>query len=635
MTQYSERLKDIAVVHLKTEGFDKLTLKQKQLAYHLSEAGLWGKFITLDQNAECNIEFIGNLISLYSKLDNLSELSKKVHESLFILFAHNGIYHSTTGKKIELPLSIEDFDNVKELSEVKIIKKIWFESNLAQYQKVQAGDVDIIKESGGNFYKNLTLDEVQKYRKENYEQIEGDEIPPFGFNERLVKEGNDIISEVICLNGLYGNYIAKIIESLTKALYFTENDQQYKSINSLIKFYETGNAKDFDTHCVEWVKDKDGDIYFINGLIESYDDPLSIGCTFESIVAFKNPLQTEKVNKIIDNIQWFENNLPFDKKFKKEKALGLSASSINVISMAGSTSPTLPLGINLPNSDWIRKKHGSKSVNLENVSSSRSAYEIDLIKELYLEKYKDVLTKYSNLTNSLHTDLHEIAGHGSGKLLEGVSTDVIGMYYSVIEETRADLVALYFMADEKMKDFGILDNDVNVKEAALAQYVTYLTNGSMSQLRRVNVGDELTQAHLRNRQLIALWVLENSDKDKVSMINKNGKHYIEINDVDYVKEMFGKLLSKIQEIKSTGNFNEAKFLVEKYGTKTNEVIHKEIINRIEKLNMPQLVCFNTPILKQFDNDVIIEQSENFFEQQIDLFKNYNISKYQNVIKLRK
>lgn len=625
MEKYSERFNDIVILQLDTEGFEKLSENQKKLAHHLSNAGLWGRFISIDQASQHNIPLFNNLIELHEKLEHKHPLHKQIHDSLFILFAHNGIYHSTSGEKLVLPLDLQLLDSYKdnEPEIIENIKNIWFSNSVSQFRTVQTENVDVIKESGGNFYKNLTTEEVKKYRQENYPKVEGDEVPPFGFNERLVKnEDGNISREIISENGLYGQYVKHIIQHLNHALEFAENERQYESINTLVEFYKTGDAVDFDKHCVAWSQDKDSDIYFINGLIESYEDPLGIGCTFESIVAFKNPLQTAKVNKIIDNIQWFEDNLPFKKDFKKDKAVGLSASSINVISMAGDTSPTLPLGINLPNSDWIRKKHGSKSVSLANVSSSRSSYEVPLREAFFLKKYHTALEKYNNMTNNLHTDLHEIAGHGSGKTLDGVNTEVLGVYYSIIEETRADLVALYYMADEKLKDFGVYDEDVDVKQAALAQYVSYLTNGAISQLRRVELGNDLTQAHFRNRQLIALWVLDNADTNKVRMIEENGMHYVEVSDIEHVKEMFGKLLEKIQTIKSTGDLEAAKQLVIKYGTKVNQEIHNGVIERIKKLDMPKVVGFITPVLVEKENTVVIEQADNFFEQQIKLYKSH-------------
>ena len=633
--KYSERMNDIAIVQLDTSGFENLSEKQKKLTFHLAQAGLWGRFISIDQGSVHNIPLFENLINLYEKLDDSHELKKMVHESLFMMFTHVGIYHNMSGEILKLPLEplvLKKYSD--EYLEISEINQIWFDTQLPQFRTVQNDSDNVVKLSGGNFYSNLTTEEVTNFRNENYPKHTDDEIPPYGFNQRLVKENNHIIAQTISAEGLYSKYVNNIIENLEYALEYTENENQHESIKTLIQFYKTGDAKDFDTHCVAWTKDRDSSIYFVNGLIESYEDPLGIGCTFESIVAFKNPLQTKKVNNIINNIQWFENNLPFDQQFKKDKAVGLSASSINVISMAGDAAPSLPLGINLPNSDWIRKKHGSKSVNLANVASSRSSYEVPLREALYLPKYHQALEQYNNITNSLHTDLHEIAGHGSGKLLPNVNTDTLGVYYSTIEETRADLVALYYMADPKLKEFNIYDDDVNVEQAALAQYVSYLTNGAFGQLRRVELGNDLTQAHFRNRQLISLWVLQNSDSSKVSLSVHDGLHYVEVHDINYVRNQFGKLLSEIQRIKSTGDLNAAKDIVMTYGTKVNQDLHAECLDRINKLNMPKVMGFITPMLIEKDNHIELHQHDNFFEQQLTLHKHYFHPKHKLQMKLK-
>jgi dipeptidyl-peptidase III len=625
---YSERLNDIAILQLNTDGFDKLEMKQKNLTYHLAQAGLYGKFISLDQGSRYNISLFDALISLYEKVDNSNEnetLKKQLHDSLFTLFAHNGMYHSMSGERLALPLDIQDLQIMKdtEAELVQIITSILFEEEIQAFRTVQKDDVDVVALSGGNFYENLTTEEVLNFRNSAYPQTESDEVPPYGFNEKIIKHQNGQIErQIISENGLYAKYIKKIIESLEKALEFSENEKQHLAISSLIDFYHSGDAKDFDKHCVAWTDDQSSNIYFINGLIESYEDPLGIGCTFESVVAFKNPIQTAKVEKIIENIQWFEDNSPINQAFKKEKATGLSASSVTVVSMAGDTSPTLPLGVNLPNSDWIRSKHGSKSVNLANVASSRSSHEVQLRQALYLDEYQDVIAQYGNMTNSLHTDLHEIAGHGSGKILEGVNTDSLGAYYSTIEEARADLVALYYMADEKLKEFGVYDNEVDVAKATLAQYITYLTNGAISQLRRVKLGNDLTQAHFRNRQLIALWTLKHADSEKVKMIEKDGKHYIQVMDIEHVRNLFGQLLAEIQRIKSEGDFEAAKNIVMTYGTTVNQTIHQEVLARIEKLNLPNVVGFITPMLVKESDNVVIKQAQDFFKQQLELYKQY-------------
>lgn len=626
MNTYFERFKDIAVVELNTNGFDNLTDQQKRLAYHLSQAGLWGRFISLDQDSEHNIPLFNALISIYNNADDTTVLKQQVKDTLFVLFAHNGIYHNTTGYILPLSLEEEVLETYRTIDSTAVdtIKNILFSNALPVYRTVQAdiddngNPVDIVQVSGANFYQGLTVDEVKAYREQNYPKHSNDEVPPYGFNERLVKTEQGVERQVVSENGLYGEYITQIIHHLSNALEYTENDAQHESIRTLIEFYRSGDAKDFDTHCVAWTKDTESDVYFINGLIEAYKDPLGIGCNFESIVAFKNPLQTAKVNKTIENIQWFEDNMPFDDRFKKEKAQGLSASSITVVSMAGDTSPSLPLGINLPNSDWIRAKHGSKSVNLENVSSSRSISEAVLRNELYLPQYQDMIERYGTMAASLHTDLHEIAGHGSGRVLDGYNTEDIGAYYSTIEECRADLVALYFIANPKLKEFGVFDSDVVVEEAAQAEYVSYLTNGAFGQLRRIDLGKDLTQAHFRNRQLISNWVLEHADTDKIALVERDGKSYIQINDIYHAQNLFGQLLSKIQEIKSTANFEAARDLVLTYGTKVNQDLHKRFLERINALDLARVLCFNTPILVELDNDIVIEQPTSFFEQQMQL-----------------
>lgn len=625
---YSERLNDIAIAKLDTAGFSDMDLRKKKLAYHLSEAGMWGKVISLHQVSQYNIRLLDNLIFLFEEVNHEEKVWEQLRDTLFTFFAHGGVYHTTTGERLDFPIQLEDLRKIKDTLETftaaKAVEEILFSKDLMpHYRTVQKDGVDVVKESGANFYVGLTTDEVKQFREDVYPKVEGDEIPPYGFNERLVKNSDGSIDrQVISSVGLHAHYVGKIIKELEKALFYSENEQQKASIETLIQFYKTGDAADFDKHCVAWTNDKESSIYFVNGFIESYKDPLGVACNFESIVAFKDPSQTAKVEKIIENIQWFENNLPFDSKFKKDKAVGLSASSINVISMAGDPSPVLPLGINLPNSDWIRKKHGSKSVTLANVDSSRNTYDIPLMKALYLDKYQDVIKRYGNETGVLHTDLHEIAGHGSGKVLDGVNTDVLSTYYSVIEECRADLVALYYIPDEKLKEIGVFAEDVNVKDAALAKYVVYFTNGAIGQLRRIKLGNDLTQAHFRNRQLISTWLLEHADKDKMAMVTKDGRFYIEVNDLEYVRTLVGVLLSEIQRIKSEGDFEAAKTLVETYGTKVNPLVHKEVLERVSSLGLANVMGFMTPILVDKGNDVEIMYQDDFLSQHIELYKKY-------------
>lgn len=624
-TTYSERLGDIAILQLNTQGFETLTYPQKKLAYHLAQAGLWGRAISMDQGSLHTLPLIAALMELHEQKGGSLDTQRIVRDTLFILFAHNGIYHSMSGERLALPLTR------RALAEIEIwnphaaraLRVHWFEAAIPVQRTIQTEGVDGVADSGGNFYLGLTTQEVVDFRASGYPTpANAQEVPPYGFNERLVKGDDGIERQVVSSTGLYAGYVRQMIAQLQLALPWAENPAQKASIETLIAFYASGDAQDFDTHCVAWTQDRDSDIYFINGLIESYEDPLGVACTFESVVAFKNPLQTAKVNRIIESIQWFEDHLPFDSAFKKEKAVGLSASSITVISMAGETAPSLPLGVNLPNSDWIRGKHGSKSVNLENVAAGRSGYEVPLRHALYLPQYHGILERYGSMTNGLHTDLHEIAGHGSGKLLDGVNPDVLGIYYSTMEEARADLVALYFMPDEKLQAIGVYDADVSVHDAALAQYVSYLTNGAIGQLRRVKLGADLTQAHFRNRQLIATWVLEKGDPSKVAMVQKDGHHYVEVHDVAHVRGLFGQLLAIVQRIKSTGDADGARELVMQYGTHVDAMIHQELLDRVSTLDMPKVTGFITPMLQEVDGNVVLAQTGDFLEQQLQLHRDY-------------
>lgn len=358
LAPYAERLGDIAILQLDTEGFDALTSRQKKLVYHLAQAGLWGRAISMDQGSVHNLPLIAALMALHKSQHTSEALKQATRNCLFVLFAHNGIYHSMSGERLELPLTRVLLDEARgaDAQAARTVVSVLFDASIPKHRTVQTEGADGVAQSGGNFYTGLNEKEVMAFRQTAYPLPENpQEVPPYGFNERLLKTSTGIERQIVCSTGLYGGYVRKMVEHLQRALAWSENEEQAASIETLIAFYSSGDAQDFDKHCVAWTKDRDSGIYFINGLIESYEDPLGVACTFESVVAFKNPLQTAKVQRIIDHIQWFEDALPFEPIFKKEKAVGLSASSITVISMAGETAPSLPLGVNLPNSDWIRE----------------------------------------------------------------------------------------------------------------------------------------------------------------------------------------------------------------------------------------------------------------------------------------
>jgi len=707
MTNKTERFGKCAVLPLNTTGFENLSLQKKHLVFHLTEAGLYGRNLFLQQNYEHNLVVKDVLENMF---ESLSEKAYITPPSSFIaltdylkrFWIHVGIYHGMSNKRLDVGFDQEEFDylikeaGVEENEKTELTKRVLFDETFTKPLKnIQKSGVDVVAESGGNFYKNLTEIEANEHIKKSlnasilFRKIEKErknpesplygitkdeffknsgkiktkddgekskkqflktidvildsitegadhsdekDLPQYGFNSRLVKDEQtgEITEEFVCVDGLYGDLVSKIVENLEKAVEFAENTIQRESIETLITFYKTGSPEDFDTHSLKWVQDQESEIFFINGLIESYDDPKGIRCTFESLVAFKNPIQTEKVNNIIKNIQWFETNMPVDPSFKKDEAAGLSASSVTVAGMAGATSPTLPLGICLPNSDWIREKHGSKSVNLFNVANARGESEIALKDEFFLPQYLDAVKLYGSQAGSLHTDLHEVAGHGSCKSNAGVSNEALDIYYAVIEEARADLVGLYFMGLPELVEFGILEDDIDLEAFTQAAYINYITNGSMLQLKRVDFGDDLAQPHLRNRQLVVNWVLTNDTENCVELTIdiKNGKQYAKINDFDALRTLFGKLLGKIQEIKSTGNFDAAQEIVETYGTKVNRNTHAEVLERVKVLDTPSTYGFTTPLYEEVlnDNGEVIDyvtyQKPTFIEDQLYLSKRY-------------
>lgn len=646
-----ELIKDVAILNLDTTGFESLTLKQKSLVYHLSEAGLKGRDIIYVQNNKYNLVVKTILESMYNKIqENKSLISvdlispyNKFIEYLKLFWFHQGIYNSLSNKKITPDFTIEEFNSLMEVSFVQnknelyeiVISVLFKEGFVPEYKICRDSEKDLITDSGVGFYDGgITVKEANDYRNDVF--YNGDSFAQYGMNSFLSKTDSGEIKETVAsANGFLGEYISGINSHLTKALEFTENKYQRESIEHLITFYETGNPEYFDKHSLAWVKDTESDIFFINGFIESYDDPLGVACSFESLVAFKNPNQTKKVDNIIDNIQWFEDNLPIDKEFKKDKAVGLSASSITVCSMSGSTSPTLPLGICLPNSDWIRAKHGSKSVNLMNVHNGVSSNNNDINNEFYLPEHQDNLYKYASIANSLHTDLHEITGHGSAKSNDGVKNEDLGEYYSIIEECRADLVGLYYISNPKLKAFGIIDvdssgNDIDMNAFSEIAYLTYLTKGLFTQLTRVEVGNNLAQTHMRNRYLISSWVLANSLNNEAELIEKNNKTFVKINDVEGLNNLFGQLLKEIQRIKSEADFFAAEELIENFGTIINIEQHKEVIKRVESINPPKQFGFLTPIIQPIieeESDVVVDyimkSSNDFSDDQSYLSKKYS------------
>lgn len=617
--------KELTVSPLKVEGFDDLDSKTKSLIYHLSMAGEYGNKLYYKQRFnKLNHLLITYFEKIYTKLTNNKDL---VSDDLFDLFQetfmtyifHNGVYHSYSGQKIEPLFSREQFDQLLSTIHNCTQNDCLNSENTQLLTQYLFDEITHTMGQEQTFYdKDITKEQIKTYVDKNY--TSGKEQPEHAINSMFkLNDKGEIVEQKFKQNGLESETIDKIIEHLNMAMHYAENEKQALSIQHLVDFYNTGDPAYFDKHSIAWLQDNDSEVFYIHGFIETYLDPMKMCGSFESVVGFKNKEKTAIVEKITDNIQYFEDQMPVDKNFKKEKAVGLSASSIQVISSAGEAYPVLPLGICLPNSDWIREKHGSKSVNLANVVRDSKTKEL-VFNEFYLPEYLENLRKYSEHSSSLHTDLHEITGHGSGRTLPHVKANALGEYESVIEEARADLAALYHLADPKLIDMGIIPAEFDINQYAQTQYVIYLTNGLVNQLKRVQKGQNLKQTHMRNRQLISSWLINNIHESDMSFTTVNGKHFVTVNSVDNVRERFGILLSEIQRIKSEGDFEQAKHLVEKYGTAVNDIVHQEVIKRYEKLDLPSFIGFETPLIQPTNNngetDYQLAYADNFIERSV-------------------
>jgi len=640
-----DRFADIEILRYRVPDFESLSLQQKELIYYLSEAALSGRDILYDQNNKYNLCVRRTLEAVYENYrgDRQSEEFKNFITYLKQVWMGNGIHHHYSEDKFVPKFSAAFFaDAVKginaedlplekgETPDDLILKltPVIFDPTVFPKRTNQADGVDLLLTSAVNFYEGVTQAEAEEF----YDRMKNpnDSTPvSYGLNSKLVKENGVLVEKTYKLGGMYGKAIEKIVFWLNKAVSVAENDRQRDVIQSLIKFYESGNLKTYDEYCIKWVQDTASLVDFVNGFTETYADPLGLKGSWESIVNFKNLASTKRTETISKNAQWFENHSPIDNRFKKENVKGITAKVVTAAILAGDCYPSTPIGINLPNSDWIRHDYGSKSVTIENITE---AYDRASLGNGFNEEFmwsdveRERAKKYGSLTNNLHTDLHECLGHGSGKLLPGVDPNRLKAYGSTIEEARADLFGLYYVADPKMIELGLLPDN----EAYKAEYYQYIMNGLLTQLTRVQTGKNIEEAHMRNRQLIARWVYEKGLPDKVIELKKrDGKTYVVINDYEKLRILFGKLLAEIQRIKSTGDYQGAKVLVENYGVKVDPVIHMEILERYEKLNLAPYRGFVNPVYKAVKNadgeisDVQISYDENYVEQQLRYSKQYS------------
>ena len=640
-----EQFADLQILRYRVPGFENLSLQQKELVYYLTEAALQGRDILFDQNGKYNLRIRRTLEAVYTgyKGDKNTPDFKAMEVYLKRVWFSNGIHHHYGSEKFvpgfapeffkEAVLSVDT--STLPLAEGQTAEQLCdelfpviFDPAVMPKRVNQAAREDLVLTSACNYYDGVTQKEAEDFY--NAMKDPKDETPvSYGLNSRLVKENGKIQEKVWKVGGLYGQAIDKIVYWLKKAEGVAENPEQKAVIAELIKFYETGDLKTFDEYAILWVKDLNSLVDFVNGFTESYGDPLGMKASWESLVNFKDMEATHRTEIISGNAQWFEDHSPVDKLFKKDEVKGVSAKVITAAILAGDLYPATAIGINLPNSNWIRSHHGSKSVTIGNITDAynKAAHGNGFNEEfVYSDAELQLIDKYADLTGELHTDLHECLGHGSGKLLPGVDPDALKAYGSTIEEARADLFGLYYVADPKLVELGLTPN----ADAYKAEYYTYLMNGLMTQLVRIEPGNDVEEAHMRNRQLIARWVFEKGAADKVvELVRRDGKTYVVVNDYGKLRTLFGELLSEIQRIKSTGDYQGAHDLVENYAVKVDPVLHAEVLERYKKLNLAPYKGFVNPKYEAVVDaagkitDVKVTYDEGYAEQMLRYSKDYS------------
>ncbi len=633
----ADRFADIEVLRYKVPDFENLTLNQKKLVYFLTEAALYGRDILWDQNGKYNLAIRSMLEDVYTSYngDRESAEFKGLEKYLKQIWFGNGIHHHYSMDKFTpeftkdfLKAQIKTLPKAKRPSNADTLIDVIFNPDVMAKRVNQAEGADLIATSANNLYEGVTQAEVEDY----FNKLKNpDDLTPisYGLNTRVVKVDGKVTEQVYRSGGLYSEAIDKIIENLTEASRYAENDKQLKVINELIKFYRTGDLHDFDTYSISWVEDLQSRVDFINGFIESYGDPLGMTGSWESIVNFKNEEASHRTEVISQNAQWFEDRSPVDPRFRKPQVKGVSAKVITAAILAGDSYPATPIGINLPNANWIRAAHGSKSVTIENITQAydEASHGNGFNDEFVIDKEtSELMDKYLFITDNLHTDLHECLGHASGQLLPGVDPDALKAHGSTLEETRADLFALYYLADPKLLELRLLDNP----EAYKAEYYKYILNGLMTQLMRIEPGKDIEEAHMRNRKLISEWAYEHGRADNViEYVRRDGKTFIKINDYGKLRQLFGELLGEIQRIKSEGDYEAGRDLVERYAVKVDPAIHQEVLDRYAKLSIAPYKGFVNPVYYLVKNskgdieDVTISYDEDYIPQMLRYSRDYS------------
>lgn len=630
--RYSDdRFADIQMLRYRLKDFEALSLRQKILIYYLSEATLWGRDITFDQFGKYNLRIRKMLEVVFVSYqgDRKDEQFLALETYLKRIWFSNGIYHHYGCEKF-VPGFTEDYlrkvlHDINYTANVEDLMPAIFNPSYLSKRVNKTDGEDLILTSACNFYDGVSQKEVEDYYSAMKSGTITEEIPSYGLNSTLCKSNGKISEDVWHSKGKYGAAIKMIVNWLEKAASIAESEQQRKTIELLIKYYNTGILSVFDDYSIEWLQSCNERIDFVNGFIEVYGDPLGIKGSWEGIVEYKDLEATKRTQIICDNAQWFEDHSPVDTRFKKPVVRGVTANVVCAAMLGGDEYPYTAIGINLPNADWIREKYGSKSVTIGNLTE---AYYLSAKNNGFYDEFvvdKETLTKieqYGCVCDDLHTDLHECLGHGSGRILAGVSADALKAYGSTIEEARADLFALYYIADQKLFELGLTPE----KDAYKSQYYTYIMNGLMTQLTRIKPGHQIEEAHMRNRALIAHWCLDNGQT--IKLVEKNSKTYVYIDDYCELRQLFAKLLAEIQRIKSEGDYEAAKNLIERYAVKVDPVLHSEVLQRYKKLNLAPYKGFINPVMLPIKNkkgeiiDIKLDYTESYESQMLRYSRDY-------------
>ena len=646
--QYTdERFADIQMLRYKVEGFDNLTLKQKTFIYYLQEAALQGRDILFDQNGRYNLRIRRLLEAIYTdyKGDRKGKFYTGLSTYLKRVWFSSGIHHHYGCEKFVPPFTADELRAAaRQIAREKLnlptdqtvddlcdeLIPVMFDPTVMPMRVNQKDGDDLVLTSGCNYYApGITQAEAEKFYTERKAPLDPRPVM-MGMNSRLVRNADGELTERVWrVGGLYGSAIEKIVENLLAARPYADTPAQQKVIDLLVEFYRTGDLRTFDDYSIQWLKDTESLVDFNNCFTESYGDPLGMKASWEAIVNFKNLAATARTEKLSANAQWFEDHSPVDARFKKEQVKGVSAKVITAAILGGDLYPSTAIGINLPNSDWVRREHGSKSVTIGNLTDAynKAAHGNGMDAEFVIdEATRKIINTYGDACDDLHTDLHECLGHGSGKLLPGTDPDTLKAYGSTIEEARADLFGLYYVADPKLVELGLTPN----LEAYKSQYYSYMLNGLMTQLVRINLGNTIEEAHMRNRALIARWAYEHGRADKVvELVKKKGKTYVKINDYEKLRHLFGQLLAEIQRIKSEGDYEAARRLVEDYAVQIDPALHKEVLTRYEKLNLSPYKGFINPVYKAVRDaqgritDVTLDYTEAYDAQMLRYSHDYN------------